>query len=599
MYKLALTVITPLILSLLSVSSSAAQVLDRHLPDLTDDAPEHVVVMIGAGERGEYRIEASGRLEKRGGEIEGRSVSVNEGDTIDGGVATGWVGGGADAYAVFGEIETIEWTGGTRGEILVDGSAYRPGRLSTGSLADVAEAVQPDLGVSQAGDRLADEVLDAGSHLVIAGDRAGGEMRWAVARGSANWVGGVPQEMVDTLVDFTRDGTEVDVIAFAPNGGWTVVAGAKHFTRNVGGGYFDTLTRLQDNGREIMAVAFNPVNWENMQGYVIVHDQGVEHAHAPDDLVQRLNEFVSAGEDVYDVAMIDGADWSFVTSDGNWTRSIGSGFFQALSTSYDAGETAEAIAFFGAEQRWILATASRFEGAGVPDGLVDRLRGDFGLEGDVDPAQGDSQAARPADAIAGFRIATDIAPMTDRAGAGRVDVRREIDLVDRPIRYLSWKERGDRPCILGVSSLAPTMSRDEFERRGERQTWESGDCDYIGPGILSYNASGLNVSAADDEVVTGIRVCTNHSRRNARVKGFELIGWDAQSYYEAGENPADSATGDAHAARPNCSDWHHAACPSGHVATGLELTVRQAGGLRFNGRWVNGASLICRRLEPT
>ena len=340
--------------------------------------------MIGAGARGEYRIEASGRLEKRGGEIEGRSVSVNEGDTIDGGVATGWVGGGADAYAVFGEIETIEWTGGTRGEILVDGSAYRPGRLSTGSLADVAEAVQPDLGVSQAGDRLADEVLDAGSHLVIAGDRAGGEMRWAVARGSANWVGGVPQEMVDTLVEFTRDGTKVDVIAFAPNGGWTVVAGAKHFTRNVGGGYFDTLTRLQDNGREIMAVAFNPVDWADRRGYVIVHDQGVEHAHVPNELVSKLEEFRSGGDDIYDVAFTASGAWSFVASSGDWTRNVSSGYFDALTNAREAGRTTEAIAFFGSQNRWIIAAEDRFHGAGVPDGLVDRLRGDFGLEGDVD-----------------------------------------------------------------------------------------------------------------------------------------------------------------------------------------------------------------------
>jgi len=430
-------------------------------------------------------------------------------------------------------------------------------------------------------------------HLVIAGD----ETRWAAARGAKTWVGGVSQEMVDTLVNFTGDGTGVDVIAFAPGGGWTVIAGPKYFARNVAGGYFNALERLQQNDREIKAVAFNPANWSGNHGYVIVHDRGLTHENVPGELVSQLQRFLDNGDDIYDVAITEDAAWSFVASSGDWTRRVEGGYFEALTNVRETGRKAEAIAFFGGPRHWIIATTERFHGAGAPDGLASHLREKFGLEGDIrkvavaDPAS--KAPSRPADAIDGFRLAQKIAPISDRAGAGQIDVTREIDLVDKPIRYLSWAERGNRPCTLGVAALSPATDEDY-----DRERWNSGDCEHVGPGILGINTTGLRTSVPAEEVVTGMRVCTNHSRKNARVKGFELIGWNAQQYYDAGENPATSATGDAHAARANCSDWHHTQCPSGHVATGVQLTVRQAGGLRMSGRWVNGARLICRRLEP-
>lgn len=571
---------------------AAAQLGGVTLPGQDTDEPDHTVVIVGAGGEARYRVVASDRIEAAEGRFGEHVASFNADDEINGATATGSVAGGVDAYSVYGSIETLEWVSGQPGDFIVDGAVIDPDVSLVDTANDLERAVRDQVGETIPSLPQA----DGREHLVIAGDRSGAEARWAVARGSKNWAGGVPDAMVDALVRMTDDGTGVDVIAFAPNGGWAVVAGDQRASIGPSQAYKDTLQTLQTSGREIMAVAFNPVNWANMKGYVIVHDRGVEAAHVPDALVSELERFVDGGDDIYDVEITRNADWSFVTSSGDWTRGVSGGYFDALTNAREAGRTAEAIAFFGSERRWIIATDDRFHGAGVPEGLTSRLRGDFGLQGDVAEVRQSGENAPRADMIDGFTIASGIAPITDRAGAGQVDVRREVDLVDRSIRYLSWKERGDRPCILGVSSLSP--SPDDLERRGEQEIWETGDCDYIGPGILGYNASGLNVRVPDDEVVTGLRVCTNHSRRNARVKGFELISWDAQSYYDAGENPAGSASGQAHAARPNCSDWHRATCPSGHVATGLELTVRQAGGLRLNGRWVNGVQLICRRLEP-
>ena len=99
------------------------------------------VVIAGSEKSGltDYRIQASGqRLEQLAGEIDGYSVSLDEGqDRISGLVAQGRVGSGNDAYRVIGDFEKIELADPSAAVVYVDGERYQS-QASATRLPDAA-----------------------------------------------------------------------------------------------------------------------------------------------------------------------------------------------------------------------------------------------------------------------------------------------------------------------------------------------------------------------------------------------------------------------------------------------------------------------------
>lgn len=69
----------------------------------------------------EYTVEVSGGLEQVSGALHGRSVSVQSGDRVDGGSATGRVGGGTDGFLFTGELTSVDMDVPSNAEVYVDG----------------------------------------------------------------------------------------------------------------------------------------------------------------------------------------------------------------------------------------------------------------------------------------------------------------------------------------------------------------------------------------------------------------------------------------------------------------------------------------------
>lgn len=90
-----------------------------------DGREYHTIVLDGGGGSGStsYRIEVDGRIEQADGSVAGHDVSG--GDRVEGGIATGRVGGGADGFRVFGAIRSIEVDDPGAAVLYVDG-AERP-----------------------------------------------------------------------------------------------------------------------------------------------------------------------------------------------------------------------------------------------------------------------------------------------------------------------------------------------------------------------------------------------------------------------------------------------------------------------------------------
>ena len=426
-------------------------------------------------------------------------------------------------------------------------------------------------------------------HMVIAGDRHDGAVRWAAARGATNWVSGVPDEMIEKLVAYTSAGAGVDAIAFAPNGGWTLIAGSSHFTRDIGGNYFDTLTGLIRAGREIRAVAFNPDGWATHHGFVIVHDQGIAAEHIPADLRSRLVDFTSAGDDIYDVELAPDGGWSFVTSTGHWTSGVGGpspSYYETLTAMHDAGEALEAVAFFGDNRRWVIASDDSFRGAGVPAGLVGRLAGDFGLAGETWEAQsGSTRSGAPAST--GWGLAQGEPVVTGVTGEREevAEETRRLDFETAILQGVGLAEVADRPCHIRIYGQEP----DGTERS------LSVDCDR---GQANGNAP-RTARLDPDHAVTQLRMCPDDGFQpglmgiHKRPKGVFLRGVMVRR-----DGTLDSVLAQDEFQRPNCagvrSEWPWVICPEGHAASGVIANFNTEN----RRHWLNGLRLICRRVVP-
>jgi len=126
----------------LSAGAGAQQppqsMLDRRAP-----LPDHTIVIVGQGTVTEYTIEVVGRLTQVDGELENRSVSRNDSDTVENGRATGVVAGGNDGFRVYGEIRSIRLDPQAGAEALVDGEPYATLRATQMQPVREARATAP------------------------------------------------------------------------------------------------------------------------------------------------------------------------------------------------------------------------------------------------------------------------------------------------------------------------------------------------------------------------------------------------------------------------------------------------------------------------
>jgi hypothetical protein len=133
--------------SLLVPRAGAAQVEDRIPPvrgaqlERALEGADHTILVRGLGQRARYEIEVEGRVVPLNAEVDGHVAGLNPGDTIEGGLARGFVRNGNDAYEVHGEIRRIALESPGAALVLVDGERYEPASLSRPVALEMAPPV--------------------------------------------------------------------------------------------------------------------------------------------------------------------------------------------------------------------------------------------------------------------------------------------------------------------------------------------------------------------------------------------------------------------------------------------------------------------------
>ncbi|PWE16838.1 hypothetical protein DDZ18_11650 [Marinicauda salina] len=90
-----------------------------------DGAPYHHVVIRGTGETVGYTLKVDGHLQAVSGDLDGYDASIQGNDAINGGRATGYVGGGGvDGFQAFGAIANLEFARAGAAEVFVDGAPF-------------------------------------------------------------------------------------------------------------------------------------------------------------------------------------------------------------------------------------------------------------------------------------------------------------------------------------------------------------------------------------------------------------------------------------------------------------------------------------------
>ncbi|WP_144049385.1 hypothetical protein [Vreelandella massiliensis] len=87
---------------------------------------QHTIVISGRNTSGStgYTISGGGDLEQVSGTLDGRQVSIQGNDTVDGNLAQGQVGGAADGFRVFGKMPGILLNEPGNADIYVDGQPF-------------------------------------------------------------------------------------------------------------------------------------------------------------------------------------------------------------------------------------------------------------------------------------------------------------------------------------------------------------------------------------------------------------------------------------------------------------------------------------------
>ncbi|NGX16323.1 LamG domain-containing protein [Wenzhouxiangella sp. XN24] len=150
------------------------------------------------------------------------------------------------------------------------------------------------------------------------------------------------------------------------------------------------------------------------------------------------------------------------------------------------------------------------------------------------------------------------------------DVQRIIDLETDFLHQIWWREQGDVPCRIGVSTA-------DIEREAVTPT-------ELCPALV-LPGSSFRVTL-QTSVISSIEVCQRDS--NQRLKGIRVVGdrvnADGTVEYVPGAADQESLT--------NCQTWSpRVMCPSQQVATGLVVHTQER---RGETEAITGLQLVCR-----
>lgn len=222
-----------------------------------DGRPFHTVVIDGSEGDGEsdYRIRTAGELEQVDGQLQGRSVTTNDGDEVSGGLAKGHVANAADGYRVYGSIEEIDLTRESAAAVYVDGvdwgqlleqmlggrrDSLRRGVEGIGAERPGAPPEMPDsLGRESPDDTVAEE---EGAPTPSPGESSGGGMS-LVPRAGLYLSGVSSVEQLSGAVDSAGAARQSPVVA-----GASLVFGGRESAANVRMSGLKTMGSLASTG---------------------------------------------------------------------------------------------------------------------------------------------------------------------------------------------------------------------------------------------------------------------------------------------------------------------------------------------------------------
>lgn len=156
--------------------------------------------------------------------------------------------------------------------------------------------------------------------------------------------------------------------------------------------------------------------------------------------------------------------------------------------------------------------------------------------------------------------------------------QRPLDLEDRFLRHIGWREQSDRPCYITIAASDDAVMRAESTvRLHERR----GNCSSPG------DAKGVRFDPAN-VLIEKLQVCNNNNA-NRRMKGLRING---EQFNLDGTTTSISAVDSTE--HPNCAIWSRAIpCPDGQYATGLVIHSNDASG---SNEQIVGLQMICRRV---
>ena len=156
--------------------------------------------------------------------------------------------------------------------------------------------------------------------------------------------------------------------------------------------------------------------------------------------------------------------------------------------------------------------------------------------------------------------------------SGYADESFTLDLGDEGITEISWQEGWDQPCYFQIRGKDPDDASDT-------DTETRNFCD---GGLTAYSQKTVEFEDNPRYFVRGISVCNNNNDAK-RLKGIKIYA----SKLPVGGDDVDVVGVSDMQDRSNCDIWQPAVyCPSGKVASGLEVRVK-------NGSAV-GLGLVCK-----
>jgi hypothetical protein len=147
-----------------------------------------------------------------------------------------------------------------------------------------------------------------------------------------------------------------------------------------------------------------------------------------------------------------------------------------------------------------------------------------------------------------------------------------LDLGTEGLQEIAWQEGWDQPCYFRIAGKDPDDAS-ETDARTEN---------FCDGGLTAYSQKTVDFEDNPRYFVRGISVCNNNNA-NKRLKGIKIYA----SRLPVGSDDVEVLAVSDMKDRANCDIWQPAVyCPSGKVASGLEVRVKDGSAV--------GLGLVCK-----